>query len=343
MTLLTRKRNGWFVFGLLILCSNYLLYRTHTGVNLITTEVNGVVIGSLIDLAILAPLAFMLTHDRFSLKKFIIYAAIGCMAARFIIPMEFLQPFVMFTWVGFAVEGLIVLIEIIIVLSIFVYLPKIIALVRESSLPTVFSFPEAIKRYIRSNKIVQILSSELLMFYYALGTWRQKEQQGITLYKNTSYIAMQLMIIHAIILETIGIHWWLHDVSPIVSIILLCFNIYSVFFFIGDMQAMRLTPIVFEENELYISAGLMKQVKIPYELIEEIVTDQQVLAQKLKKDTLQFIVRDFEALEPQIILRMKEPVTATYYLGVEKKYTKIAIRVDQPDRFLQMMGLKVNR
>lgn len=340
MTIIARKKNLWILFGLLVILSNVLLYRTSFGLSMLTVEERGVVIGSLLDFAIIVPLALMLAHDRVSVKKFILYAASGCIAARFIIPMDFLEPFVMFTWLGFAIEGAILLLEISLVLSLFIYMPKIVRFVKSSSLPLVFTFPEAINRFIRSHRIVQIISSELLMFYYAFGTWRQKEQPGITLYKNTSYVAMQLMIIHAIILETLGIHWWLHGVAPIVSFVLLLLNVYSIFFFLGDLQAMRLTPIVFEDNQLYISAGLMKHTKIPYHLIEEVVTDPTILEQKLKKDTLQFIVRDFEILQPQVILRMKEPITATYYLGVQKKYTTVAIRVDQP-RFLQQLNLKI--
>ena len=179
------------------------------------------------------------------------------------------------------------------------------------------------------------------MFYYAIGTWRKKAPDGITLYKNTSYMAMQVMVIHAIILETLGIHWWLHEVAPVVSLVLFLLNVYSIFFFLGDMQAMRLTPLVFEENKLYISAGLMKQVSISYDMIEEVVTDLGVLEQKQGKETLQFIVRDFEALQPTVILKMKQPVDATLYMGIKKSYTQVAIRVDQPERFKQQLGLKV--
>lgn len=343
MAFISHKRNLWLAFGMIVLLSNLLLYRTSFGMSILTTEGHGgVVIGSLLDFAIIAPLALMLAHERYSVKKFILYAASGCIAARFIIPMDFLEPYVMFTWIGFAIEGALLLLEILLVLTLFIYLPKIIRYVKGNPLPLVFTFPEAINHYIRSHRIVQIISSELLMFYYAIGTWRQKEQPGITLYKNTSYIAMQIMIIHAIVLETLGIHWWLHGVAPIVSFVLLLLNVYSIFFFLGDLQAMRLTPILFEEKQVYISAGLMKQVKIPYELIDEVLTNPVILEEKLTKETLQFIVRDFEPLNPHVILRLKEPITATYYLGIQKTYSSVAIRLDQPERFLQQLNLKMN-
>ena len=82
-------------------------------------------------------------------------------------------------------------------------------------------------------------------------------------------------------------------------------------------------------------------MSISYDMIEEVVTDLEVLEQKRGKETLQFIVRDFEALQPTVILKMKQPVDATLYMGIKKSYTQVAIRVDQPERFKQQLGLKV--
>ncbi|WP_332645333.1 beta-carotene 15,15'-monooxygenase [Lysinibacillus sp. 54212] len=341
MLVLKRKKNLWFVFGLLILLSNMMLYRTSFGHSILPQEANGVVLGSLIDLAIIAPLAFLLSQKKFSVKKFILLAAAGCVAARFIIPIEHLEPFVMFTWVGFAIEGVIILFELAFVSLIFIYLPKMISYVKQADLPVLFAFPKAVDKFIPPQKIVRILCTEMMMFYYAFATWRKSPPSGVTLHKNTSYFAMQLMIIHAILIETIGIHWWLHDVSPILSIILLILNIYSVLFFIGDMQAMRLTPILFKDEAVFITEGLMKSAEISYDKIEEIITDKEILEQKLTTKTLQFIVRDFEPLQPQIILRMKEPITAVYYLGLKKQFKEVAIRVDDPQRFLQQLQVKM--
>jgi len=66
-------------------------------------DTNGVVLGSLVDFIVIAPLTFLLYQKKFTLKKMVLLAASGCNAARFIIPMEHLQPFVAFTWLGFAV------------------------------------------------------------------------------------------------------------------------------------------------------------------------------------------------------------------------------------------------
>jgi len=84
-----------------------------------------------------------------------------------------------------------------------------------------------------------------------------------------------MMMIHAIVIETIGIHWWLHEKSMVLSILLLILNVYSVLFFIADIQAVRLNPIYATNDALYLSLGLMKRTTIRFANIEKIEKDPE--------------------------------------------------------------------
>lgn len=331
MTFIEKGRPIWLSMLLLVLASNVVLYQTQLGMSILPEQSKGVVLGSLFDLIIMLPLFFMLTMRKFSIKTVILVAAFGCILARLIIPSSMLEPYVAVTWVGIVVEVAVVAFEILLILTFVRYIPKIRATVKCSHLPVIFSFHEAVEQHVTKNPIIKVLCSELFMFYYALFAWKKKAPQGITLHKNSSYIAFMIMIIHAIVIETLGIHWWLHDKSAIVSIILLVLNVYSIFFFLGDINAVRLNPIYFTHDSMYISFGLMKRAKIDYSNIEVIIEDREQLEKKIKKDTLDFIANDFEIAQPQMILKMKTPVTATLFMGIEKQYSKVAIRCDQPE------------
>lgn len=272
------------------------MYKTEFGNSLIPENPNAVVIGSLLDFIILAPVTYLLYKKQFSWKLVIGLIATGCVAARFIIPKDYLQPFNAITWSGIAAEGAIFLLEILLIVTFVRYLPKIIKEVKGSTLPLLFSFPQAVELYVKKNPIIFVICTELLTYYYALLSWKKKPYEGFTIHKNSNFIALNIMILYAIVLETVGVHWLLHvlNVPIVVSVILLLLNVYGVIFILGDMQALRLNPIYFNENSLYVSQGLMKRVEIPYELIEEIITEKEQLEQKIKKDTLPFIVVDFE-------------------------------------------------
>jgi hypothetical protein len=330
MMVIERGRPIWISLLMMVLLSNIMLYNTQLGTSFLPAETKGVVFGSLLDLIIVLPLLFMLSQRKFSIKTAIITAAAGCILARILIPNSMLQPFIAVTWAGIAVEVMIIALELMLIVTFIRYLPKIISAVKGSTVPLNFAFPSAVNQYVKKNPIIQVLCTELFMFYYAVFAWRKKAPEGISLHKNSSYIAFMIMIIHGIVLETLGLHWWLHEKSMILSIVLLVLNVYSVFFFLAEMNAVRLNPIHLTEEAMYMSFGITKRAKIRYQDIEMLIEEPDELEKKLEKDTLSFIAREFEDGKPQMILKLKRPVVATLLMGIEKEYTKVAIRCDQP-------------
>ncbi|TQR39723.1 beta-carotene 15,15'-monooxygenase [Lysinibacillus sphaericus] len=345
MVALKNKQNIWLAFLLLVLASNYTLYNTGLGVSILPTETNGVVIGSLIDFVLVIPVLFLLYKGKFSIKQAVILAATGCIAARFIIPIEHLQPFVAVTWTGFAIEGTLLLLEILLVATLVRYMPRILADVRSTTIPDLFSFSKAVEKHAPKHPIIKIFCADFVVFYYAFASWKRKERSGLTVHKNSSYIAFIIMLIHGTVIETIGIHWWLHEKSIVLSILLLILNVYTVLFFIADMQAIRLNPVHVTSDKLYLSLGLMKRAEIRFEQIEELIEDKEQLERKLSKDTVGFIARDFEAVYPQFILKMKEPVEVTFMFGLKKRYNSVAIKADQAQEFRKMLiqGIEDNK
>lgn len=129
-----------------------------------------------------------------------------------------------------------------------------------------------------------------------------EDPTAITLHKNTSSIAFNIMLIHAIVIETIGIHWWLHDKSALLSVVLLVLNVYSVIYFIGDIQATRLNPLTFKDENLNVSLGLNKRISVPLESIRAVRWGA-----KPETGTLSFVAKDFEEPEPQVVIDFHTP------------------------------------
>lgn len=339
-------KNGskiWLLLLGLVLCSNFVLYHTNLGLSLLPEDPQYVVIGTLFDLVITIPVLFMLYKKKFDVKLAITLVATGCIMARFLIPKPLFDDFFIVTWVGIAAEIPFVILEFVLVITFARYLPKITKTVRESDLPIVFSFPKAVDLYVKKHPLIHMICSELLVYYYAFCSWKKKPREGITLYKNSNYIAFQIMLIHAIVVETIGIHWWLHEKSMILSIAVLILNIYSVIFFLGDVQALRLNPVYFDDKVMYISLGLLKRAEIRFDEIESIIEKPEV--KKKSKDTIEFIAGDFETPEPQLMLVMKKPVKAVWFMALKKEYNKVAISSDSPAELKQAIlnGIAKNK
>jgi hypothetical protein len=343
-----KKSYIWMFLLVLVLGSNFLLYRSPISPMVLYEETEWVILGSLMDLAIVSPLLVLAIYGKsnFSVKRFITLMAGGLVLAKFLIPAKYFEPFVAISYIGFAIEGMLVLLELTLLFMLVRYIPPIIQQVRISNESLLFSLPTAIEEKVRKHPIVEIVASDLLMFYYAFSSWKKSSPIGeeyFTLHKNSSLVAFQIMMIHAIIIETIGIHWWLHDQSMFLSISLLIFNVYSIIFFLGDIQAVRLNPLKMTNNYLYLSLGLAKKMVLSLDDIASITMDHELLEKKIdKKTTIEFIARDFETVHPHMILELKNPCHATLFLGIKKTYTRVVLRMDNPTKFYEALKERIS-
>ncbi|MEH7018551.1 beta-carotene 15,15'-monooxygenase, partial [Bacillus sp. JJ63] len=99
----------------------------------------------------------------------------------------------------------------------------------------------------------------------------------------------------------------------------------------------RLNPIYINNGSMFLSLGLLKRTEIQFENIECIIEDPAILESKLSKDTIDFIARDLVKVYPDMILKMKKPVRATLFMGIQKEYSQIAIRSDNPTQLKKII------
>jgi len=328
LSLQTVQNKKWLILALIVLMSNILAYQLPSIISMAPEEAKGVVIGSLIDCAIVVPALLLLQFKKWSIKNVIAFIASGIIFARFIIPSTFIEPFAVITWSGIFIEIAMIIFEVSLVLLFVRYLPVIIKSVKVSSLPVLFSFPEAVQQKAQHNFIVQILCSELLMVYYALCSWRKKvSQRGFTVYKKSMYIPFVIMIFHACIFEAVAFHWLFHDKWPIVAWIHTLLSAYGLIFLLADFQATRLHPAMIEQGKLYLSTGLMKRTVIDLEQVKEI-------HQEDIEGAFKFAVLGNTEEKSSFTIEMKEPQTIYLAMGIEKQARYISVFADEPHALL---------
>ncbi|RNF40069.1 beta-carotene 15,15'-monooxygenase [Planococcus salinus] len=317
-----------------VLLSNFLLYRSPLSTTIIPEETFWVVSGSLFDLAVVAPL-LLLASFRLSAKQFVALVAGGFIISRVIIPAVYFEPFSVLFYIGAGMEAVFLLAEVALLGLLIVHTPAIYRSIKSQSESPLFSlFPAAYER-VKPNPLVSVILSEGLMFYYAFFSWRKKPMEGphtVSLHKNTSAIAFYIMLIHAIVIETIGLHWWLHDKSVILSIVLLVLNLYSVVYFIGEIQAIRLHPLSIKDGNLKVALGLSKRMVVPLDAIQNIRWGDRP-----GKDALEFIAKDIEEPEAQVVIEFETPQPAYLFYGRTKYVKEIALRVDDPEKLKNLL------
>ncbi len=332
----TRYTNLVIVLLVLVLASNFLIYRPEVTGYFSIQLTSAVALGSLIDLAIVSPLLFFAAF-KISIKQTIGFMVVGLIFARLLVPTELFAPYNGVLYTGIAIELLLLIAELGILFLILWKIPKIKNEITLMNGGILFGLIPAVEKLVTKNILVQIIMSEIIMFYYALFTWKKKipkEKNTVSMHKNTSTIAFNLMLIHAIVIETIGIHWWLHEKSFILSIVLLVLNIYSVLFFLAEIQITRLHPIEKRDGKLFITQGFGARTIVPISSIKEVDWGGKAP----HKNIHTFVYRDFEELKPQAIIYLHEPIEVIQFMGKKKKITEFGIRVDDPTKLRNLIN-----
>lgn len=313
----------WLIASLIILVGNIIVYQLSFIETLSEAQAFGMVIGSLIDCAIIAPALVLLHTKNWSIKKAIIFAASGIVLARFIIPANLIAPFQSITWTAFAIEGCLIAIELLLIGTFLRYIPAIIQSVQAQKEPLLFAFPKLVAEKAKGNPIIQVLASEMLVFYYACLSWRKKpSSEGYTVYKNTMYMAMLIMVFHAATFEAVAFHWFFHDRMPILAWGHTILSIYGLIFLLADARALILNPTKVDGHKLYLSNGLMKRAEIyvgHIEAIHDVLDSKEVYQMKVLGNTDE---------KPAFVLEFKSPQTIHFVGGFEKKVTYLGVYTD---------------
>jgi hypothetical protein len=345
---LTKTKWVWFISLLsLVIGSNILLYQLDS-MQPLSTEV---ALGSLFDFLITIPVItyFFIIRKRYSLKYLLPVMMVGYGAALWIIPNGYMESYSFIKYVLFASEAAFILLELYIGFKLLTKMPAIIKFYRSNTveIPTFpYRLEQAFTRHLKPNRFLGIIFSEITMFYYSLFSWRKKPlHEGLvfTSHKKTSAIAVYVMLIHALILESVGFHFLLHSWNEIVAIIALVLNLYTLLIFLAEIQAIRLAPFIITNQQLYLQVGIMKQLIVPLEEIKSLhyYEGPEKLSKEEEKIVFDACMPDFIREKPAIEIEFFSPQESKMMYGFKKKVTKVHLRPDEPQLFFETLKTKI--
>ncbi|ASK61000.1 hypothetical protein CFK37_01615 [Virgibacillus phasianinus] len=299
--------------------------------------------GSVFDLMFMIPLlTYLLILRRRYPFKYLGGVVLACyLLANLVIPSQHMQQITMFSYLIIAFESIFVCLELYILFTIIVKLPRIISSFRSNNTVPYF-YTKAINAYsdhLSVNRMAEVLLSEMSLFYYALFSWRKKVPEAadnyFTYHKNSSVITIYIMLIHATVLETVGLHYLLHEWNVIISWGILGLNAYGVLFFIGEINAIRLSPFIIQHKRLYMQVGLTKSAVIPFDSIEQLRTYEgpEKLSKSDQKRTMDATVKDIFNNKPSLEIVLREKIVVRYMYGFKKSVDRILLNVDNDESF----------
>lgn len=185
-------------------------------------------------------------------------------------------------------------------------------------------------------RAIEVLASEIAMFHFALSGWQKQPRVGegelhFSYYRENSYGAVLGAIMFLLVVETVGLHLFIQSWSETIAWIITGLSIYSIFWLLGDFNAIRQRPIVVADNEILLRIGLRWTTRFSLKDIASI----KRIPELPEKHPLLLNAVVFG--EPQLLLTLKTPVLVKGFLGIRKTVDEIALTVDQQSKFIHIV------
>ena len=205
-----------------------------------------------------------------------------------------------------------------------------------------FHCRKMMKEVTGSEKAGNILSSEIAVFYYAIGGRKYNaidQQETFSAYRENGIILVLGTFLSLFVIETIGVHFLLSLWKTTIAWIFTALSFYTCLQLFAHIRAIGSRPCRINSTSVELHNGLAADAIIDFDNIEE-----AILSKKTPAEGLQVKLALLNGLEPHnVFIRLKNPVTVTKVFGIQKNADTILFYVDCPAKFIQSLEAAMMR
>lgn len=191
---------------------------------------------------------------------------------------------------------------------------------------------EAAKEVIPGKASV-FLATELSTFYYGLINWKKRTlaPMEFSYHRKSSGVALFYVVMFLAIVETFVLHLLLERWSPIAAWIFSAISIYTVFQVLGIVRSLGQRPTRLSSEYVDIRYGILNEVTIPYDQIEEVI--HSTASKEWDKEVRSLSpFGDFEG--HNVVIKVKEPLEIKGIYGIKRSFKELAFHLDEPEQFV---------
>ncbi len=318
----------FLIFGIPVLIIASMIFVAST--NAFTMHSDSLAIGITIDLLVTVPFLYFLLIRKTKIPKTTVvpFLILGMVICTMILPTENQQYLSLFkTWV-FPVIELTVISYILynVRKGIQSYKQK-----KEGALDFFSTLKKTCYEILPEGAVIPVVT-EIAVFYYGFFLWKKRvlKENEFSYHKNSGSITLLVALLLIIAVETVTLHVLLEKWSSTAAWVLTFLSIYSGFQIFGFLKSMPKRPISIENDKLFLRHGIMTEVTIAIKDIERIEISSKDI--ELDKETrkLSFLG---ELESHNIILHLKEENTLIGLYGIQRKFKRLVLFVDEKGAF----------
>jgi hypothetical protein len=175
-------------------------------------------------------------------------------------------------------------------------------------------------------RLAAIIAAELVVLWLALTGWvRRPDKADASLFsmRKSGWIGMAGVFAFLIAVESLAVHLAAAQWSGIAAWVLTASSLYVVAWLIADCHAIRLHPVAIAEGALWLRLGVRWRARIPLELITDVAPITAIPEG----------AANLALIQPTVLVTLAEPVALIGLLGRRRLADRIALTIDEPERF----------
>jgi len=178
--------------------------------------------------------------------------------------------------------------------------------------------------------------TEIAVFYYGFIYWKKRDlkENEFSYHKESGTIALMIVIIFLVAIETAVIRILLAKWSNTAAWILTFLSIYTGIQIFGFLKSMFKRPISIENNKLFLRYGVMNEATINIEDIESIEVSSKNIELNKETRNLSFLG---ELESHNLIIRLKKENTLIGLYGMKRKFMNLTFHVDDKIKFKDLV------
>jgi len=185
-------------------------------------------------------------------------------------------------------------------------------------------------------RVGKILATEISVFYYLFAPNKAStiEKNEFTYFKKSGIKTVVGVFLFLVGIETFVVHLLVAKWHPNLACILTFLGGYTMLQIVAILRSMnkRLISINYTEKSLDLRYGFASQTSIPFKHIARIEKSRKSLSKEKKQVGLSV----FDLIDTHnILIYLKEENVLQKIYGIEKKYTSIAVFIDDKDLFVE--------
>jgi hypothetical protein len=194
-----------------------------------------------------------------------------------------------------------------------------------ADLPMIIRLADALEDIGIPRPVARILTTEVSTLAFALTGWfRRRPRRGFSVHRTHHSLAMHVVIIGLVALETIALHLLLARATPVGAWISTGLSIYAVLWLIGDAHALRLGRIRVERDTVVIEIARRWAAVVPRRMIVAVHRETAIAP-----GTVNLAIET-----PTVAIELAAPITARGPFGLTRTGARLALTIDDPNGFI---------